>query len=134
MKSILAFLFAAGVCLGGCSQVQKAEDALDGTTISSAQVQTAVNAFDGLELAAENYIAYCTQPKLPAGCSVAGLTKLHDAVIAGRAARDNLEAFAAKNSGAGGDITTLYNALTAATGTLDQIEAQYGVQKQPAAK
>lgn len=118
------FLVLAAVLLIG-SGCTKLEQGLGSLTVSSSQVEVAVNAFDAAEVIASGYISFCKAKPMPPTCSIAGVTKIHDAVITGRTARNSLETFASGNTGTG-DLSTLYNAMVAATSALNTVETQYG--------
>lgn len=118
-KSILAFAFVA---LGGCSTV----GTVLGTKVPAKSVYVAANAFDAAEATGTTYLRYCTPKVQPAGCSNAAIQQMIPAIRAGRTARNNAEAAVTAANGDAIDAS-LYTALTTATGTLTQIEAQYNV-------
>jgi hypothetical protein len=121
MRQIITGL-AIALALAGCSALST----LEGTTVSPTAMIVAVNAFDGVESTATNYIRYCTPKPQSVGCSATAIQQLVPAIRSGRIARNNLEGFVQQNPGALGPVG-LYNALTAATQTLSQIEATYNV-------
>ena len=127
MKRIIyAFLIVASV--GGCTQLTNVWDTLSGTTVSPTAVYVAANAFDAVEATATNYLKLpkCTSSSGPVCRNAAATAQIIPAVRAGRVARTNLENFMAQNPGALGPVG-LYNALTAATTTLQAIVSQYKV-------
>lgn len=126
MKKI--FLVLLVLSLGGCTGWSNFYGTVTGASVSPVSVYVARNAFDVAEATATNYL---TQPKCkPAGPTIcrspAATKQIIPAVRAGRKARDDLKAFAAANPGALGP-TGLYNALVAATGTLQSIYQTYNI-------
>lgn len=120
---VLSFLL-----LTGCAGFQNFYSTVAGTSVSPVSVYVARNAFDAAEATATNYLM---QPKCRTGgptiCRSPAATKqIVPAVRAGRRARDDLKTFAAANPGVLGPAG-LYNALVAATNTLQSIYTQYGV-------
>lgn len=116
------------LALSGCADFRNAVSVLEGTAVSPAAVYIASNGFDAAEATATNYL---TLPRCavtsPALCRSPAATKqIIPAVRAGRKARDDLKAFLAANPGQLGP-TGLYNALTAATGTLHGVFQIYNI-------
>ena len=127
MKKIL-LTFTILLSLAGCASIQNAYSTLNGTTVSPTAVYVEANAFDAVEATATNYLRLkkCTATSGPV-CRNANATKqIIPAVRAGRVARTNLENFMQQNPGALGPVG-LYNALTAATATLQAVVNQYHV-------
>lgn len=125
-KVILSVVVA--LTITGCANFQNAYDLFTGASVSPASVYVARNAFDVAEATATNYLQLqkCVAAG-PAICrSPAATRQIIPAVRAGRKARDDLKTFAAANPGVLGP-TGLYNALVAATNTLQAIYLQYGV-------
>lgn len=112
------------VSLGGCANFQNAYGILSGTTVSPTAVYVARNSFDAAEVSATNYIVFCKVHPATYGCSKVAIAKLIPAVRSGRVARNNLTQFQRDNPGQLGPAG-LYNALNAATNTIQQISAQY---------
>lgn len=126
MKRLL--VAAVALSLGGCATFQKDWSAVTGATISPTAVIVAANSFDALEATATSYLTFCKANRALPVCSgyVAARKQIVPAVRSGRAARNNLETFMQQNPGALGP-SGLYNALTSAIGTLQQVVAQYNV-------
>ena len=127
MKKIL-LTFAVLLSLAGCTSLQNAYTSLNGTTVSPTAVYVAANAFDAVEATATNYLRLpkCTATNGPVCRNATATKQIIPAVRAGRVARTNLENFMQQNPGALGPVG-LYNALTAATNTLQAVIAQYHV-------
>ena len=127
MKKILIVATLA-LSLAGCAGLTNAYNVLTGASVSPTAVYVAANAFDAVEQTATNYLklAKCTGNNGPVCRSPAATAQIIPAVRAGRVARTNLENFVAQNPGQLGP-TGLYNALTAATATLQAIISQYNI-------
>ncbi len=127
MKRIV-FIVSFTLLLGACTTWQNAYNTVTGATVSPTAVYVAANAFDAVEVTATNYLRLkkCTGTNGPVCRSPAATKQIIPAVRAGRVARTNLENFMAQNPGALGPAG-LYNALTAATATLQSIVSQYNV-------
>ena len=125
-KIIIAALVS--LSLGSCAQLTNAWDTLSGTTVSPTAVYVAANAFDAVEATATNYLRLqkCAATSGSVCRNAAATAQIIPAVRAGRVARTNLETFMAQNPGALGPVG-LYNALTAATTTLQAVVSQYHV-------
>lgn len=122
------YILAACLLLAGCADLQNAYDTLTGVAVSPASVYVARNAFDVAEATATNYLRL---PKCQVTTSVIcrspiATKQIVPAVLAGRKARNDLKLFAAANPGKLGP-TGLYNALTAATSTLQSIYQLYNI-------
>lgn len=124
----MKLLFAAAAALlmlAGCANITNAIDTITSAKVSPAQVAIAVNAFDAVKVTAKNYIVYCTPVPAPAGCNDKTIqTQLDPAIKAGTTARNSLEDFLAAHPGELGDAG-VYDALTTATSTIQQIVAAY---------
>ena len=127
MKKALAVLLLAG-SLAGCASISNTYDTLTGSAVSPMAVIIAGNAFDGVEATATNYLRLpnCLKLTGPICRTTTATNAIIPAVRSGRAARNALESFMMANPGKLGP-TGLYNALKAATATLQQVFAQYGV-------
>lgn len=127
MKKLLMTM-GLSLALVGCTQLSNAYNAVAGVTVPPSAVIVAANSFDGVEATATNYLRLkkCSATTGPVCRDPAVTAKIIPAIRAGRTARNNLEAFMQANPGALGP-SGLYNALVAATTTLSQILAQYGV-------
>lgn len=125
-KILLCVALAAG--LAGCSTLQNAYDVVTSASVSPTMVIVAGNSADALEATATNYLKLkrCTGSNGPICRSPTATAQLIPAVRAVRVARTNLESFLAANPGALGP-TGLYNALTAATATLQSVISQYNI-------
>lgn len=126
MKRIIPFLLI--LSLGACAQLQA-----DWTTLTSAQVSptlvvVAGNTFDALEATATNYLKLprCNGRNGPVCRDPSATAQLIPAIRAGRVARTNLEQFMTTHPGSLGP-QGLYDALTAATNTLQSIVTQYNI-------
>ena len=121
---MLLLAAAASLCaLAGCSTIQN----LAGTDVPVSAIITAANGVDAATTVATSYIRYCTPNPAPAGCSDAAIQGMIPAVRSARDARDAAEKFLADNPDAKLGPATLVSAITAATDTLQKIEAEYGV-------
>ncbi len=126
-KIILAVTLAFGI--SGCAQLQTLKDAYEvasQVSVSPAAVQIAVNLYDGAEISAAKYVGL---PRCSTGAVICSdyryVLPIRNAVRAGRAARNNLENFYIDHPGALGP-KGLYDALTAATNTINDVCAQVG--------
>ena len=127
MRKILAIgLLAAS--LVGCAQLQSDWSAITGASVSPTAVIVAANAFDGVEATATNYLRLkkCSALTGPVCRNPAATAAIIPAIRSGRQARNALETFMQQNPGVLGP-TGLYNALTAATSTLEQIFSTYNI-------
>jgi hypothetical protein len=132
-KAIFALLLTAS--LGGCAQwnagiadLKAGWSKLTGATLSPTVVRLAVDAFDGVEATATNYLSL---PKCsgvaggPALCHTdAAKAAIVKAIASGRIARNNLEQFLAGHQTALGSQGA-YDAIGAATQTVKAIVGQY---------
>ena|SRR5882724_4087561 len=132
MKKLFAVLLLVPL-LGACStpfaqNLENIYTAASGATVPPGAVIIAGNSFDAVEQTATNYIVFCTAHRSSPACTnfIAVRKKLAPAVRAGRAARNNLEAFMKANPGALGPAG-LYNTLQAAVQTLRDVIAQYNI-------
>jgi len=126
MKRILALLVL--ISLAGCAEIRNAYDVVTGANVSPAVVQVAVNSFDALEATATNYLKLprCNGKNGPICRDPGATAAIIPAVRAGRVARNNLETFIQQNPGQLGP-SGLYNALQAASSTLQGIYTQYHI-------
>lgn len=122
-KFILAAVLALN--LGGCALFQAVSDA----QVSEQAVYVASNAFNVAQITATNYLQLpkCTGASFVCRSPTA-TAMIIPAVRSGRAARDELQTFVRNNPGRLGAAGT-YNALVAATNSLQAIFAQYGVKQ-----
>ena len=123
-KIVLALTLA--LSLGGCANLQNAYGTLTGATVSPTAVYVARNSFDAVEVTATNYIVYCKVHPAQYGCSRQAIADLIPAVRSGRVARGNLTQFQKSHPGQLGPVG-LYDALIAATNTLQAIATQYNI-------
>lgn len=115
------------LALAGCADfraVVNTVGALSDASVPAKTVIVAANAFDAVEATAKNILVACTPAARPAACNDTSLRQLIGAVRAGRDARDGLEGFLAAHPGQLGS-KGLYDALTAATGTITAAIADY---------
>jgi len=108
--------------LCACSTIQNLESA----TVPPKTIIVAANGVDGLISTATNYISYCSPNPAPAGCSDDAVQKLIPAVRSAQDARNNAEAFLTAHPGQLGS-QGLLDAITTATGTLQQIVSEFQV-------
>ena len=121
----LLFAAAAMLALAGCANVTSAIETVTQAKVSPTAVAIAVNAFDAVKVTAKNYVAFCTPVPAPAGCNDTVIqAQLDPAIQAGTAARNSLEDFLASHPGELGDAG-VYDALTAATDTLNQVVSAF---------
>lgn len=132
MKKLFALLLLAPL-LGACAtpfgqEISNIYGVVTGATVSPAAVLVAGNSFDAVEKTATNYIVFCTANRANPACTnfITIRNKLKPAVLSGRAARNNLEAFMKANPGALGPAG-LYNALQAAVQTLQDVMTQFHI-------
>lgn len=128
MKSLRLALAAGTVALAlsGCTLVKNLPGALTGNSVPSAQVKTAIDAYDIGEVTATKYIAYCTPNPEPAGCSDAAIQALIPAVRSGNIGKTNMLAYLAANPGVLGP-SNYYNAIVSAENTINSVVAQYNI-------
>lgn len=124
----MALAFVLTTPLVGCAQLQKTYEVVTSAKVSPTAVVVAVNAFNALEATATNYLLL---PRCVTGgpviCRQSAATQpIKRAVLSGRAARNKLTQFYAEHPGELGP-KGLYDALVAATDTLQAIYATYGV-------
>jgi hypothetical protein len=127
MRKLFVLLLLAPL-IGGCAQLKNVFDAATGASVSPAAVLVAGNSFDAVEKTTTNYIVFCTANRANPACAnfVTIRGELVPAVRAGRAARNNLEAFMKANPGVLGPAG-LYNALQASVQTLQDVMTQYHI-------
>lgn len=125
MRKIL-LVFALGFSLSACAQLTNAWDTLTGASVSPTAVYVAANSFDAVEITATNYLNYCKTHITTSLCNKQAIAALIPAVRSGRLARTNLEQFLQAHPDAIG-AAGLYDALIAATTTLQGIETQYNI-------
>lgn len=122
-------ILTLAIALSGCAaQLQKLETAYQVVTsasVSPTMVYIAANVFDGLEASATNYLKLPKCGSFPCR-SPDATVKIIPAIRAGRVARNNLEAFLIAHPGQLGSQGD-YDALIAATNTLQSIYSQYGI-------
>lgn len=128
MKVRILVTAIALTSLVGCASLTNDYNAITGSTVSPTAVIVAANAFDAVEATATNYLRLkkCSATTGPVCRNVAATAAIIPAIRSGRQARNNLEAFMQANPGVLGP-TGLYNALTMATSTLEQVFAQYQI-------
>lgn len=124
MKRFIPLLLV--LSLGGCASFTNAWNTATGASVSPQAVYVARNSFDVIEVTATNYIVFCKVHPVTVGCSKTAIAKLIPAVRSGRVARSNLTQFQKNNPGVLG-TTGLYNALVAATNTVQAIATQYNI-------
>lgn len=117
--------------LAGCTtfnNLENAAAALTSASVNPTLVIVAGNSFDALEATATQYLRLprCTGANGPVCRSPQATAQIIPAIRAGRVARNNLEQFMQDNPGSLGP-QGLYDALTAATSTLQSIIAQYNI-------
>ena len=126
MRKLL--IACVALSLGGCATFQKDWGALTGASVSPEAVLVAGNTFDALEATATNYLTFCKANRALPVCAsyVSARKQILPAIRSGRAARNNLEAFLQNNPGKLGP-TGLYNALTSAIATIQNVIDQYSI-------
>jgi hypothetical protein len=126
MKKILVAI-ALALSLGACTASQQATwTRLTSAQVSPQAVYLAENAFDAVEVTATGYLQICHARMSTPGCSSTAIAQIIPAVRSGRIARTNLNAFMKAHPDALG-ATGLYDALTAATNTLQAVATQYNI-------
>lgn len=131
-KLFTAFALAAAlVTAGGCSTLQKAQNAFDiitATKVSPAAVILAADTFNALEVSATNYLRLprCTVTSGPVCRDRLAARAIIKAVRTGRPVRDRLEVFLRDHPGELGP-QGLYDALTNTAQTIQAIFNEYQV-------
>lgn len=125
MKKLLLVL-TLSLGLVGCAQLTNTWNTLTGATVSPTAVYVAANSFDAVEITATNYLKYCRTNYSNSLCSKQAIAALIPAVRSGRVARTNLEQFLQAHPDAIG-ASGLYDALVAATATLQGVITQYNI-------
>jgi hypothetical protein len=126
----LVLSLAVGGCAGITKQIQTVENAVGVVAkvkVKSKTAYIAINVFNAAERSATNYLRL--PPCTGAGnlCRAAGAAEAIDAPFnAGIKARDDLRAFMRANPGTLADAG-LYDSLVAATTSLQNIMAIYGI-------
>ncbi len=120
-KSLIAgALVLAFLSLPGCATLQKIESAISiatGPNVTPQQVYIAINAFDGIEVAATSYLrATCPNPKSCQDPATAGTVITW--VRAGRADRNTLKAGLRAAPGQNISLVAVYNDLGSMTANL----------------
>lgn len=128
MKKLLLAMTIA-LSLGGCAEFKNFWDTsvTAVSTVSPSAIYIARNSFDAVEVTATNYIVFCKVHPRTTGCSKTAIATIIPAVRSGRIARTNLTQWQRNNPPGTWGPASLYNALVAATSTLQQIQAQYNV-------
>jgi len=122
----LLLAFAVGLSLAGCAQLQSTWNVVTGASVSPAAVYVARNSFDALEVSATNYISFCKKAPTTQGCTKSAINALVPAVRSGRVARNNLTQYLKDHPDAIG-AAGVYDALVAATSTLQSVADQYHI-------
>lgn len=125
-KLVLAAVLAFS--LGGCATLQRGYDAFTGVTISPTAVIVAGNAYDALELSAANYLNFCKVNRAVIACTgyVQARKAIIPAILSGRTARNNMEAFLKTHPGQLGP-RGLYDALSTSVSTIQSIVDRYNM-------
>jgi hypothetical protein len=121
-KLFIAAALLASVTLGGrastLTKLQTAWSVVSSASVTPTQIIVAGNAFDALEATATQYLLYCKSVNYaPQPCALGNRKPVVAAVRSGRAARNQLETYAAQGNAGPAD---LYNTLTAAITSLQQ--------------
>lgn len=117
-KLLLASALVSTVLLGGCAaelqKLQTAWSVVSSASVSPTQIIVTANAFDALEATATQYLLYCKSVNYaPQPCALGNRKPVVAAVRSGRAARNQLETYAAQgNVGPSGIYNTLIAAIT----------------------
>lgn len=132
MKRILIALMLAlsvGLSVGGCSRILDALSYVSNTSVSPTAVYVAANTFDALEVSATNYLRLkkCSAASGPVCRDPIATAIIIPAVKSGRTARNELEAFYARNASGSLGPQGAYDALTTAVDTLKAVFAQYNI-------
>ncbi len=121
-KSLIAGALAlAFLSLPGCATLQKIESAISiaaGPNVTPQQVYIAINAFDGIEATATNYLKLPRCPQAVACRDPATSAKVITWVRAGRADRNQLKAGLRAAPGQNISLVAVYNDLAGLTGQL----------------
>lgn len=126
-KLAIAGIVSLAFFASGCAQVQNTWERLTSVQVNASDVYIAENTFDAIEITAKNYLHYCSsvQPTSPV-CKKEAIAQLIPAVRSGRIARVQLDTFVKAHPDALG-AKGLYDALLAATSTVQQISVQYNI-------
>lgn len=123
-------LLAASIALalGGCAQLQNAWNVVTSSNVPPGLVIVSGNTVDAIEATGTNYLTLprCTGRNGPVCRSPTATAQLIPAIRAMRAARSNLEQFLSDHPGQLAD-KGLYDALQAASQTVQDIIAQYNI-------
>lgn len=127
MKKIL-IVVALAFSLGACTQLQNAWSVITSSSVPPGLVIVSGNTVDAIEATATNYLSLprCTGKNGPVCRSPAATAQLIPAVRAMRVARNNLEQFLSDHPGQLAN-QGLYDALQAATKTVQDIIRQYNI-------
>lgn len=128
MEKIRSMTLALSVVLAvsGCAKVTEAYNTVTNFTVPAKTIRVAVSGFNIAKATATNYIRYCTPKVQPKGCDNNLIkAQLIPTMNAGTIARNALLEFVDNNPGALGPVGT-YNALVAATTTINQMKLEYG--------
>jgi len=119
---------SVALALGGCAQLQNAWSVITSSSVPPGLVIVSGNTVDAIEATATNYLSLprCTGKNGPICRSPAATAQLIPAVRAMRVARNNLEQFLSDHPGQLAN-KGLYDALQAATKTVQDIIAQYNI-------
>lgn len=126
-RLMLCVVLALGV--SACAQIKTVYDTVTGAKVSPAAVIVAANTFNALEITATQYLLLPRCDGIKVVCRVPSATQpIKNAVRSGRAVRNSLELFLRNHPGELGDRGA-YDALVAASGTLQEVFAQYKVNR-----
>jgi hypothetical protein len=122
----LLLVSVLALSLGACSTLSNIVGVVTGASVTPSQAYIAANAFDAIEVTAENYLKL---PPCVAGgsalCrSATAVGAIVPAIRIGYAARTTLISSVVSGNDA---PISLYSALTAQTGTLQAIISQYNI-------
>lgn len=115
--------------LGACAQIQTAWEvatAASQVEVSGQTVVVAIQAFDGAQVLATNYLRLprCTSANRPICREPSARPIIKGAIYSGREARNNLKALLRSNAGKSIPVGN-YNTLIAATNTIRDATAAY---------
>lgn len=123
---ILTMALSLTACAETVAKFESAYTTFTSASVSPKAVVVAASAYDVAEITATNYtrLRRCTGTNGPVCRDPALRTKIDGAIYAGRVARNNLKAFLRAHPGQLGPQGD-YDALVAATSTLNQATAVY---------
>jgi hypothetical protein len=131
MRSVtMVAIVTVALSISGCAKLTNAYKTITEAKVPAQTLIVAANGFNAAKSVATTYINYCSPKPQPVGCSNDAIGKLIPAMRAGTKARDDIETFIDQHPGELG-AQGLYDAVVAATNTINQIKQQYSIDAIP---